>query len=115
TRASFDLDLGDLSALEHGADGSAAASRAEARKGQVAREILLGGRAHGVERALDVPAPEILGRGRLPARGRGNGPLQQIEPLLEVLARVNGEGAGHPQVVQGVLRRSPSPPSARPR
>src|SRR4030095_12960090 len=62
-RASFDLDLGDLSALEHGAERTAAASRAKARKGQVAREILLGGRAHGVERALDVPAPEVFGRG----------------------------------------------------
>src|SRR6185295_19928063 len=106
------LDRHHLAPLAHAGKGGAPAHGGGAREGEVAAEVLLRDRSHGVQRALDMPAAELLG-------GDGGGgdafaqhALGEIEALLEVPARVDGEIAGHPEVVERVVHGAPRPPSS---
>ena len=109
-RPAFDLERRHLATLDHRAERGAARTRPEAREGQVVGQVQLRRRAHGVQRALDVPALEVLGRDRRAAERVGDRALQEVEALLEVLPRMNGQRAGHPQVVQRMLNGPPAPP-----
>src|SRR2546428_3523323 len=95
-RSAVHLDLRDLAPLVHGAERGPARPRPEAREGEVATQVRLGRRAHGVERALQVPALELLGRDRLDAQRVRHRALEEVEALLEVPPRVDGERARHP-------------------
>ena len=107
----LDRDLGHHALGHHRAQGGAARGPRQARVGEIPAQIELGGRAHGVERALHVPAEELLGRHRL-HRGGCDRTLEEIVALLEVPARVDGEHAGHPEIVDRVLDGPPVPPAA---
>src|SRR5262245_41823939 len=111
-RRTLDLDFRDLAALEHDAKSPSPRARHEAREREVARQIQLGRGAHGVQRALEVPALELFRRHRLHPGRVGHRALPEVVAFLEVLPRVNDEGAGHPEMVERVLDRPPRPPAA---
>jgi len=67
-----------------------------------------------MQRALEVPAPERRGRERLVHERDGENAFEEIEPLLEVKARVDRGAPTHPQEIQRVGRGLPAPPAARP-
>ncbi len=105
-------DLGHEALGDHPAQGDPARGGGAAGVGQVVSQVDLERGPHRVERPLDVPAEERVRGHRLDGPRAGQRALQQVEPLLEVPARVNGEHAGHPEVVQRVLHRPPVPPAA---
>src|SRR5260370_16038408 len=86
---SLDLDVGDLAPLDHGVERGGAGAALEAGEGHVAGQVPLGRRSHGVQRALEMPALELLGRYRLALQYRPDRALEQIETPVEMLLRVD--------------------------
>ena len=67
-----------------------------------------------MQRALEVPAEERLGRHDVIAEPVRERALHEIEALVEVAPRVHRERPRHPEIVERVLDRLPVPPSSAP-
>ena len=58
-----------------------------------------------------MPAPELVGAHRARPERVPQHALREVEPLLEMPARVDGEVARHPEVMERVVHRAPGPPA----